>query len=421
MRMDAELADRAAAGATGASPPDYPLCGVRVVDCTEFLSGPYCTMILASLGADVIKVERLAGDPNRRRRPRPDVEPMVFHMTQHNKRSLAIDLKSPEGRKALLSLIETADIFVQNFRPGVVERLGVDYVSVRKFRPELIYCSISGFGSTPPYGGLAGVDLVAQAMGGMMSVTGEPGGLPQRTGYMVGDMGAGMWATIGILGAYARRLRTGVGDSVDVSMFDGMVAWSSSPMAEYLMTGQNPGRLGSAHQFMAPYECFECSDGKLVATCGGTDDHWPLLCDLLAMPELLADARFNTAYRRYENRIPLRALLEPEIRKRTSQDWFASLRKAGIPGGPVLTIEELARDPHVHATRMLVTIEGYNGPIQVIGNPIRFGAATAPPAVRAPALGEHSIDVLRDAGLSTAEIGALEAAGIIKRTGPEQT
>ena len=168
---------------------DYPLAGLRVIDCTEYLSGPYCTVILASLGADVIKIERLAGDSHRKRTPQVDGEPIPFHMSQHNKRSLAIDLKSEPGREALLSLIRGADVFVQNFRPGVVERLGLDYAAAKRVRPDIIYCSISGFGKEPPYGGMAGVDLVAQAMGGLMSVTGETDGPPVRPGYPVGDMG----------------------------------------------------------------------------------------------------------------------------------------------------------------------------------------------------------------------------------------
>ncbi len=401
--------------------PAFPLAGVRVVDCTEFLSGPYCTMILSALGADVIKVERLQGDSNRRRRPRPDEEPMVFHMTQHNKRSLAIDLKRTEGREAMLAVLRGADIFVQNFRPGVVERLGLDLAAVRTVRPDIIYCSISGFGNAPPYGGMAGVDLVAQAMGGLMSVTGEPDGAPLRTGYLVGDMGTGMWAALGVLAAYARRLRTGAGDAVDVSMFDSMVAWSGSPMAEYLMTGVSPGRLGTSHQFMAPYECFECSDGRLVATCGGTDEHWPLLCKLLNMPELLTDPRFSTAYKRYENRVAIRELIGPVIKRQSSRTWFDSLRALGIPGGPVMSIADLAADEHVLKNQMLVTVDGFKKPIRIVGNPIRFADAALPETVRAPALGEHSLDVLAEAGLTTAKVRALETDRIILRTGPEQT
>lgn len=399
-----------------AAAPAYPLAGVRIIDCTEFLAGPYCTMILAGMGADVIKVERTAGDGHRKRRPNPGVEPLPFHMSQHNKRSLAIDLKHPEGRKALHSLAKTADIFVQNFRPGVVERLGLDYESIRAVRPGIIYCSISGFGKSPPYGGMAGVDLVVQAMGGMMSVTGETEGPPVRPGYPVADMGAGMWAAIGILGAYARREKTGEGDCVEVSLFDGMVAWSIWPMAEYLMTGVNPRRIGSAHQFMAPYECFECSDGRLVAICGGTDEHWPLLCRLLKMPGLLSDPRFTTAYKRYEHRIVLRDIISPHVKQRSSKEWLHDLQTAGIPGGPILTIQDLAHDAHVLNNKMLVTVEGFSKPAQIIGNPIRFREAPTPELVRAPGIGEHSFAVLREAGISDSSIESLERTGVIRQS-----
>jgi CoA:oxalate CoA-transferase len=395
---------------------DYPLAGLRVIDCTEYLSGPYCTVILASLGADVIKVERLAGDAHRKRTPRVDGEPIPFHMSQHNKRSLAIDLKSEPGRQALLSLIRGADVFVQNFRPGVVERLGLDYAAAKRVRPDIIYCSISGFGREPPYGGMAGVDLVAQAMGGLMSVTGETDGPPVRPGYPVGDMGAGMWAAIGILAAHVRRTRTGLGDAVDVSLFDGMVAWSIWPMSEYLMTGVNPRRIGSAHQFMAPYECFECADGTLIAICGGSDEHWPLLCHMLEMTELMNDPRMVTAYTRYEHREELRRIIAPVVLRRSSREWLDELRSAGIPGGPLLTMADLAHDEHVRRNGMIVSTGGFRDRVDIVGNPIRFADSRKPPIVRAPAVGEQSREILTEAGLESSEISLLEERQVVRTT-----
>jgi crotonobetainyl-CoA:carnitine CoA-transferase CaiB-like acyl-CoA transferase len=393
---------------------DTPLAGIRVLDLTELVAGPFCTMILASLGAEVIKVERVAGDSYRSRRPSDQVEPVAFHMLHRGKRSVAVDLKAPEGQAAIQAVARSCDVLVQTFRPGVARRLGISEADIRGVRPDIIYCSISAFRKGSAYADYGGVDVVVQAMAGMMSVTGEQGRPPVKAGYPVTDIGAGMWGAIGILAALARRARTGRGDVVSTSMFDGALAWSVLEMSEYLMTGDVPGPLGSAHRFLAPYECFACADGRLLAVGGGLDSHWGVLCRTLGTERLVDDPRFATQYSRYVNAAPLRQALAPVFASRTADEWLSALHAAGIPAGPLLSIGDLANDPDVRDGGMLVETEGFDQPVRVLGDPVRFAEAAPSPMRRGPLLGEHTEDVLLASGLSPAEIEQLAARGVIR-------
>lgn len=400
----------------GVGTADTPLAGIRVLDLTEFVAGPFCTMILTSLGAEVVKVERVQGDSYRTRRPNPDVEPVAFHMLHRGKRSLAVDLKTKEGQAAVQAVAATCDVLVQNFRPGVASRLGIGEDEIRRIRPDIVYCSISAFPNESAYADYGGVDVVVQAMAGLMSVTGEPGGPPIKAGYPVTDIGAGMWGAIGILAALTRRARTGRGDHVSTSMFDGALSWSFLEMSEYLMTGVVPGPLGSAQRFLAPFECFRCQDGRLISVAGGLDGHWAPLCQILGREDLVRDERFNLSYRRYENAAALREEIGPVFLTRPSHEWLAKLHAAGIPSGPLLSIGDLANDPEVAKTGMLVEAEGFQAPVRVLGDPVHFAEAASPPVRRGPKLGEDTQALLLERGFTEAQIAQLESLGVLART-----
>ncbi|RCK69980.1 CoA transferase [Desertihabitans brevis] len=387
--------------------PDQPagaLTGLRVLDLTQVMSGPYCTMMLADMGADVIKVENPAGGDQTRVSWGYAVQgddSRAFLALNRNKRSVRIDLKDEAGREDFYRLVRTADVVVENFRPGVTARLGIDYETLTQHNPALIYASISGFGQTGPYSQHPGYDLIAQGMSGVMSITGEPDGDPVKCGLPVADLGAGMFTAFGIVTAYASRLKTGEGQYLEVSLFEAALAMSVWESTEYWATGQVPQALGSANRMSAPYQAFRASDGYL--TIGANNERlWTRLCDVLGAPELVQDERFTTNTLRMGHRAELVATLTPLFATRTVDEWVTALLEAGVPAGPIRDYSYvLDSDPHVAARGAVTSFEHpVEGTIKTLASPVRLQGT--PPTVRSapPLLGEHDglLDEVRVAG-----------------------
>jgi len=400
----------------GIKPSDPPLEGIRILDLSRVLAGPFCTMTLADLGAEVIKVEIPGeGDDTRAYPPFIAGESSYFMSVNRGKKSVTLDLKTAEARHVLHRLAAKSDVFLENFRPGVTERLGIDYRKLSGINPRLIYCSISSFGQTGPYASWPGYDLIVQGMGGLMGITGEPDRPPVRVGVAITDIGAGMWAAIAILGALRSRDQTGSGQYLDVSMLDGSISWMTYVAGNYFATGKVPPRMGSGHPSIVPYQGFEASDGKHILIAAGNDRLWALLCEGMGLKDWAADPRYATADSRVENRVELIAALEGEFKKRARDDWLERLRKLGFPCAPVYTIDEIFGDAHVLQRGMLVEMDHKQvGMIKQIGPVIKFSKARCVVGSPPPLLGEHTEEVLREiAGYSEEEIGNLRKIGAI--------
>ncbi|MBB1631198.1 CaiB/BaiF CoA-transferase family protein [Cupriavidus sp. UME77] len=362
-----------------------PLAGITVVDLTRVLSGPYCTMMLADLGARVIKVENPdGGDDSRQVGPFVDGESAYFASINRNKESIALDLKNPADRKVLDRMLATADVLVENFRAGVMEKLGFTWEDLHSRYPRLVYASISGFGQTGPYRSRPAYDMVVQAMGGLMSVTGEVGGNPARVGVSIGDIGAGLYATIGIQSALFKRVHTGVGERVDISMLDCQVALLENPIARYSATGGVPKPLGTRHPSITPFDMFATKDGFIVIAVGN-DALFTKLCNALGRGEWAQEARFATVPSRNEHHVLLKACLESRLADATTSEWETVLEAAGVPHGPMNGVPQLVSNPHVQARGMILEIGiGDGRALQVAGNPVKIGAATVLSGVRNP-------------------------------------
>jgi CoA:oxalate CoA-transferase len=390
------------------------LAGVRILDLSRMLAGPYGSMLLGDMGAEVIKVEDPdGGDPMREMGP-PFVngESAYFLAINRNKRSITLDLKQNAGRGLFLDLVRSADVVYDNFRPGVSARLGIDHQRLRAVRPGLITCSVSAFGADGPYADLPAFDLILQAMGGGMSITGEPGGPPVRAGIPVGDLAGGMFAAMAINAALFRRERTGDGQHIDLGLLDLQVSLLTY-VAQYTLTdGRVPGPIGSAHQSVVPYQAFATSDGYLVVAVF-TERFWPPFCDALGLPELAP--RYPTNVDRHAAQDELLPLLKQRFTDRTTDEWITALRAAGVPCGPVNTVDKVLSDPHVLHRGMVVEADRPHpvaGPHRLVGNPVKTGSADryAP----APLLGEHNRDVFGGLlGLSDDRLEALRADGVI--------
>jgi len=393
-----------------------PLKGIRGLDLTRVLAGPFCSMTLADLGAEVIKIEIPGrGDDTRAYPPFVGGVSSYFLSINRGKKSVTLNLKTEEAREAFYRLARRCDVLLENFRPGVTERLGVDYPTLRKINPRLIYCSISSFGQTGPYARWPGYDLIVQGMGGLMGITGEPGRPPVRIGVAIMDIGAGMWAAIAILAALRARDRTGEGQHIDVSMLDGSVAWMTYVAGNYFATGRVPPRMGSAHPSIVPYQGFEAADGKTILIAAGNDRLWALLCRGMGLEDWIDDPRYATNDKRVENRDVLIPALAREFKRRTRDEWLERLRALGFPCAPVYTIDEIFSDPHVLHRGMLVEMEHPEvGRIKQIGPALKLSETPCVVGSPPPALGEHTEEVLRSlAGYSDEEIEALRRAGAI--------
>lgn len=383
------------------------LSGLRVLDLTRVLSGPFATMTLADLGADVVKVEQPgSGDDTRHWGPPFQGDQAAYFLAvNRNKRSLALDLKSSEGRALVRRLARQADVLVENFRPGTAARLGFGYEEVSSDNPRIVYASISGYGQTGPDAERPGYDAIAQARSGLMSVTGEPDGPPVRVGVSATDLTAGMWALVGILAALHERTRSGRGQWVDISLLDGQVSWLTYVASGYFASGDLPQRYGSAHPTIAPYQAFATADGHLMLAVGN-DGIWQRFASAAGLAHLLSDERFTTNPSRVRHRAQLVPLVAAALATRTSSDWQRILDAAGVPAGPISSIDEVVADPQVVARQMVVQADHPTaGTVRMMACPLHMSAT--PPSVRLPPplLGEHNQQVLAGIWGAAAEAG----------------
>ena len=392
-----------------------PLDGVNVLDLTNIMAGPYCTMVLGDMGADDVKIEDFPeGDGTRRFDPKINDESYCFAVLNRNKKSIALDLKDPRGKAIFMKLAAKADIIAENFRPGVVKKLGIDYESVRQINPAVIYASMSGFGQTGPYGKKGGFDIIAQGMSGIMLMTGYPGGRPAKVGIAMNDIASGVTTVYGILAAYIGRLRSGVGQYLETSLLEAGLAWTPWEFAAYFGAGELPQATGTRHRRSTPYQAYKTSDGY-VTVGAGNDKLWKLFCaSVCEKPEWLTDPRFEMASIRLKNIDALEREIEMVFGVETTAHWVEKLDAAGIPGGPVYGYDEILRDPHIAARNMVVDIDHPKiGPMKTLGLPIKSTGELTAIRKPAPWLGQHSDDVLRSIGYGADEIDALHRDAVI--------
>ena len=394
---------------------DGPLNGVRVLDLTRVLAGPFATMLLGDLGADVIKVERPGdGDETRQLPPMRDGESHYFLSVNRNKRGMVIDLKQPAGRDLALELARLSDVVVENFRPGVAARLGLDYDTVKRVSPEVVYCSISAFGQDGPMAERSAFDIAMQAMGGGMSVTGELGGRPLRSGLPLADLGTGLFAALGMLAAVVEKQRTGRGQLVDVAMFDAMAGLLTQYAGRYFMTGESARPVGNGHPAVAPYGTYTAADGDIVIANLG-ESFWPKIARAIGHPELVDDPRFSTNADRLRHRKELEALINAATSGRTVAEWEAVFEANDVPHAPVLSVAQVLEHPQASA-RGVVTETAHSklGRIRTTSRAINLPAHPDPRPAAAPALGEHTDEVLRELlGCSDAHLRGWREARVI--------
>ncbi|WP_293786267.1 CaiB/BaiF CoA-transferase family protein [uncultured Aeromicrobium sp.] len=392
------------------------LSGLRVIDVSQVLAGPYAAMLLGDMGADVVKVEA-PGHGDHSRQMAPAVEENLsgaFLAVNRNKRGIGVDLKTSEGQEVMHRLVERADVLIENFRPGVAARLGIDYETLAAVNPRLVHCSISGFGQTGPYASRGGFDLVAQGMSGLMSITGFPGGEPVKCGVPITDVGAGMFATYGILAALAARERTGRGQKVDASLFETGLGFEVWEAVEYFHTGRTPQPTGSAHRLGAPYQAFRCSDGHINVGADGVR-HWPAFCEVIGRPELVDDPRFATNPDRLAHLPELVSLIEEKTSRQNRAYWMAALEAVGVPAGPIQTVPEALEDPHAVARNMVVEVEHPRlGALKALGPVVKLSETPAAVRTPAPDLGQHTEQVLTEIGLAPKRIAELIDKGVLQ-------
>jgi len=395
-------------------PASGPLSGLKVIELAHIMAGPVCGQLLADMGADVIKVEKVPGGDDTRRMvpPQIDGESAAFMILNRNKRGVAINLKTSAGKAVLQKLLGTADVVIENFRVGTMERLGLGYENLRAQNPGLIYCQITGFGRTGPYADRAGFDLIAQGIAGLMSVTGEgPGHPPVKAGVPVGDISAGTLAAMGVLAAYIHRLKSGEGQLVDTSLLEASIINTAWVSAIFLATGISPGALGSAHPMAAPYQAMQTADGW-INVGAANQANWLRLVEVVDRPELAEDPRFIDNAGRMQNLASLIEILTNSFKQHNTVEWLARLEAAGVPAGPVLSIGDMLQDPQVRAREMVLEVDHSRlGRTKTLGSPVKF--STTPTSVRrgAPLLGEHTREILDEYGYSQSEIDALASAG----------
>lgn len=375
-----------------------PLNGIVIIDMSRVLAGPYCTRLLANLGARVIKIEvPERGDDARHYGPFIDQKSVYFTAMNYEKESIALDLKDTEDKALLDGLLAHADVLVENFRPGVMQRLGYGWNNLHKNHPSLIYCSVSGFGHTGPYQNRPAYDMVVQGMGGIMSITGHPDGEPTRVGMSIGDIGSGIYAAVGINAALYERSNSGIGRHIDLSMLDCQIALVENAVARYSSTGEIPGPLGARHPSITPFGAFETSDGHIIIAVG--NEHlFVTLCKTIDAPDLLADDRYRSNEQRTNNETALKTQLNERFRQKTTAKWLSLLGEAGVPSGPINNIDEIVNDPQVAARNMVVDVNEPGLPgMRVAGNPIKI-SGFHDPAERegAPTLDQNRAELIAE-------------------------
>ena len=392
-----------------------PLAGMRVLELAQIMAGPTAGMMLADMGADVIKVEKLPGGDDSRGYGEPRVNGVSapFLMLNRNKRGIALNLKHPDGRGILLRMVRNADVLTENYRKGTLEKLGLGYDVLVRENAGLIYCAVSGYGRDGPYANKGGFDLIAQGFSGLMSVTGEPGGPPVKTGNSVADINAGILAVTGVLAAYTHKLKTGEGQVVDTSLMEAALQQTYWHAALLFATGESPGPTGSAHLLTAPYQAFRASDGW-INIGGANQPNWERICDVLERPEWRDDPRFRTNTDRMANIDVLATAMNSVLAKRSKAAWIEAFDAAGVPAGPVHTIEEALTHPQTLARGMVVDLDHPEaGATKALGCPIHFSSTPTSVTRAAPLLGQHTREVLAEYGYSTAEIDRFIADGVV--------
>ena len=391
-----------------------PLQGIRALDLTWVLSGPFATMIMSDLGAEVIKVEQPGrGDIARGNGPFIGGLSSYFLSLNRGKKSLTLNLAHSQGKDLFLKLVQQADVVTENFVPGTMKRLGLDYEVLQQHNPRLIYAACSGFGQNGPYAQKPALDVVIQAMGGIMSITGEPDGPPIRPGVSLGDITAGLYLSIGILAALQERSKSGRGQMVDISMLDCQVAIQENAFARYFATGEIPGPLGTRHPVFTPFQAFPTKDSYVVVAITG--DQWPLFCATIERLDIMDDPRFGDGYLRTQHYKELEPVLNQVFKTKTTQEWLTELEAASIPCGPLNTIDKVAADPQVAARRMILELsQPPTGPIRVINSPVKMSRTPSQIVRPCPDLGENTDELLSTLlSLTPEQIASLRQSGVI--------
>lgn len=391
------------------------LKGIKVIDLSRNLAAPYCTMLLADLGADVIKVEMPGvGDEVRGLSPMIHGESGYFISVNRGKRGITLNIKNPRGKKLLEKLLVSADVMVDNFRPGVLDRLGLTEEYLKKINPRLVFASLTGFGHSGPYREKSAYDLVVQGYGGIMSITGHEDGPPTRVGISLGDLAAGLYLTVGILGALLSRQQSGGGDRIDIAMLDCQVALLENAIVRYMASGKVPGPIGNRHPSITPFEVFPSKDSYIVI-CAGNNNLWKDYCRAINCPELIGDPRFTTNDSRTERHDDLAILLAEVMRKKTTKEWISILDQAGIPCAPVNNIQDVTEDEQIKTRQMIISLNHpLAGEIHVPGCPIKSREYHAPETYKSsPLLGEDNHEIFRSIGLSEEELADLTREQII--------
>jgi crotonobetainyl-CoA:carnitine CoA-transferase CaiB-like acyl-CoA transferase len=404
-----------------------PLANVRVLDLSRILAGPWCSQLLADLGAEVIKIERPGkGDDTRGWGPpfirdaagRDTSDAAYFQCANRGKKSVAIDIAKPEGQTLVRELAARCDVLLENFKVGDLARYGLSYADIRALNPRIVYCSITGFGQTGPYRDRAGYDFMIQAMGGLMSITGEhddlPGGGPQKVGVAIADLMTGMYSTVAILGALWERNTSGEGQHIDMALLDTQVGWLANQNLNYLVSGEPPRRLGNAHPNLTPYDAFKTADGDIIIAVGN-DAQYARFCEAAGLSELIADARFKDNPARVAHRAELKALLEPAMKRHTTAEWIHILEPLGVPCGPINRLDQVFADPQVVHRGMRIDVpHAVSGRLPSVANPIKYSRTPIRYETPPPLLGEHTDEVLQNLlEKDEAERAALRARGVI--------
>lgn len=389
--------------------------GLCVLDLTRVLAGPYATMLLGDMGADIIKIEAIGhGDDSRQYGPYVNGESAYFMSINRNKKSITMNLKNPEAIELFKEMVKKADVVVENFRPGTMEKLGIGYEVLKEINPSIIYAAASGFGHTGPYAKRAAYDAVVQAMGGVMSITGPVGGPPTRVGSSIGDITAGLFCAIGILGAVCHKKDTGEGQKIDVSMLDCQVAILENAISRYMTTGVAPAPMGNRHPSIVPFETFDTADGVIMVAVGN-DNLWAKFCNEIGLPELVEDERFDKNPKRLENYDELRPLIAEAMLKRTTAEWQEAFDNCGVPESPVNTIDMVVNHPQVIAREMIAEVEHpVAGATKIPGIAIKMSGTPGEIAIPAPTLGQHTDEILSEfLGRTPEEIAHLKEVGAV--------